>query len=445
MALGLNYRKLWAASAISNLGDGVRLTALPLLAATLTRDPVSVAMVTLAASLPWLLFALVAGAIADRTDRKRLMVGANGFRALVVGLLGLAILGGFESLLLLIVVSFALGVAETLFDNAAQAFMPALVVRDELERANGRLYAVEMVTNQFVGPPVGGVLYAMAAGLPFLLDAGSFAGSAFLVALIAVPRRVVERHSGGSRPSLRAEIAEGMRWLWSHRLLRTLAVMLGIMNMLTSAFYAIFVLFALEILNVDESQFGLLLVTFAVGAVLGSLLGARVSNALGPGTALFVSVLLSGLSTLVTGLVSSPWIASILFAISGFVGVLWNVITVSLRQSIIPDHLLGRVNSVYRFVGWGTMPVGATIGGVLARVFGLRAPFLVAGVVMTVMAFVALPIVTTRSIEAAKSHGADATGSGGAPLVAALPTDTHVAQPGGGGGEGVEGITAVDE
>ena len=221
--LGGRFAKLWSASAVSNLGDGVDAVALPLLAESLTRDPLLFAGVAVAQRLPWLLFSLQAGAIADRVDRRRLMAIVNAARAGLLAVFGVAVLLDAASIWLLYGVGFLLGVAETLFDNAAQSILPALVPRPALERANGRLMAAETVTNQFVGPPLGGALFSVAAAAPILLDAGTFAVSAGLIAWISgvyVTGRDTAA-AAGPRPRMRTEIAEGLRWLAGHRLLRT--------------------------------------------------------------------------------------------------------------------------------------------------------------------------------------------------------------------------------
>jgi MFS family permease len=406
--LGTNYLKLWSASAISNLGDGVRLTAMPLLAATLTRDPALVAGVSLASGLPWLLFALIGGAIADRVDRRGLMWSVQVVRMALMGLLSVAILVGWRDrslLYLLYAVAFLLGTAETLFDNAAQAIMPSVVSRDQLEKANGRLYAAEMVTNQFAGPPLGGFLFAAAFAAPFILDAASFAIAAVLIVLMNGAFRPA-RAEAQKRPTLRTDIAEGLRWLWRHKLLRTLAAMVGVFNLTFTATFSIFVLYALEILDLGPTGFGVVLAAGSGGSVVGSLFASRVARRIGTGPSLFLSVSVSGVAALITGLTSSAIVVGAMGFLVGVGVVLWNVITVSLRQSIVPDHLLGRVNSAYRLLAWGTMPLGAAVGGLMGRTFGLRSPwFLAAGALMT-MAVIALPVVNSKSIEAARAESA---------------------------------------
>ncbi len=403
--LGANYVRLWTASTVSNLGDGVTLAGLPLLAASLTRSPTGVALVSFAGTLPWLFFALLGGALADRLDRKRTMAVVDGFRMLVMGTLAVLVLTDSATLVLIGLVAFVLGSAETLFDNAAQAILPNVVARDTLETANGRLYAAEVITNQFAGPPLGAFLFAAASAAPFIVDAGSFGIAALVVLGLRGSFRPVRAGvADGTRSSIRADISEGLRWLRRHRLLRTLAIVLGVLNLLEAAVMAVLVLYALEILDLSKPDYGFLLTAGGVGALAGSLLGRRLSAWMGPGTLLVVAVLVIGAATLVPALVTNPIAVAISIAAVGAFGVAWNVVTVSLRQAIVPDVLLGRVNSAYRLLGWGTMPIGALLGGFLAETFGLRAPFVVGGAIPIVIAFAMIPVINNRTIAAARAQ-----------------------------------------
>jgi len=400
--LGADYRRLWTAAGISTLGDGVREAALPLLAASLTRSPGAVAAVAFAGSLPWLLFSLVSGALVDRADRRRVMWQVDSARALVMLGLATAVVFDATSIALLVIVAFVLGTGETLFDNAAQALMPAVAPRARLEEANSRLYAVQITSQEFVGPPIGSLLFAAAMAAPFFLDAGSFVAGAALVLGIRSGRRS-PRPEPGERRSLRTEIAEGLRWLWRHRLLRTIALMLGTWNLLTTASGAVFVLFATEDLHVSTAGFGLLFSAGAVGSILGSVFATRILRRVGSGRAMLAAVVISGLAYFVVALTSNAYLVGAMGAIGGFLAIVWNVITVSLRQAIIPDELLGRVNSVYRFLGWGMMPIGAAIGGVIASAFGLRATYWIGGAVLLAMALLTFRTVNNRAIAAARA------------------------------------------
>jgi MFS family permease len=311
-----------------------------------------------------------------------------------------------EHLVLLYVVAFALGIGETLFDTAAQSVMPAIVGRDQLSRANGRLYAVELTMNQFVGPPLGGILAGVAIAL-------AFAGSAFcyLVAAFALWSM-----SGQFRPErvspparLRTDIAEGLRYLRNHHLLRTLAFMVGITNLAFTGAFAVFPLYAVgegSELGLSEAGFGFLLTTMALGSVAGSALAPRIEKALGRANALFLTVVVGAIGVLMPGITSNAGIIALTFAAEGVTIVVWNVITVSLRQRIVPDHLLGRVNAGYRLLAWGTQPLGAALGGLLAEVTSVRTVFVLMAIPAACLVFFRL-VVTDAAIDAADvpAHG----------------------------------------
>jgi MFS family permease len=283
--LGPEYRKLWAATAISTLGDGMYLAGLPLLAAQLTRDPLAVSAVTFASWLPWLLVALLSGALVDRWDRRRVLWTVDLGRCALVGALAVVVLAGWASISLLATVGFLLGVGQTLFDSAVLAIIPTLVSRDRgrLERANGRLGAVMTAGQQLAGPPAGGVVFTVAAWLPFGADAVSFAASAALVVSLRGRFAVEQPDHAGSPRSLRAEIAEGLRFLLAHRVLRTLAGMVGAFALVFMAGVAILVLFAQQELGLGNVGFGLLLAAIAVGGLPGNLLAAAVGQHLRAG------------------------------------------------------------------------------------------------------------------------------------------------------------------
>jgi MFS family permease len=401
--LGPGYHKLWTAAASSTLGDGMFLAALPLLAATLSRDPLQVSLVSFAGWLPWLLFGLVSGALVDRWDRRQVMWTVEAVRAVLVGVLALAVLAGWASIALLAAIGFLLGTGQTLVDNAAQPFIPALVGRDRqrLERANSQLYGARTVGQHFVGPPAGGVLFSVAAWVPFLVDAVSFAVSS---ALVATVRGHFRPQDAGDAPraGLRAEIAQGLRWLFAHRLLRALAVLVGLMNLASMAGQAILVLFAHEQLGLGSAGYGLLLAAHGLGGVLGSLVATRLGRHAGTATLLLAAVLVRAVAWLVFGTVADAWIAGAMLGISGITGAVFGVVGVSLRQAIVPDPLMGRVVSAFRMLGYGAVPVGAILGGVAARTLGLRAPFLLGAAVLAAAALMALPAVNHRAVAAAR-------------------------------------------
>lgn len=431
--LGANYRKLFTSAVAANFGDGLMSVALIWLASAVTRDPIAIAVVGVASKLPWLVFSLPAGVISDRFDRRRLVAWMDVCRVVVIAGLGLLVLRYQDGLptpealaagapepasapimvTALIVASLLLGCAEVLRDNTAQTLMPAVVHKDQLEKANGRLWGAETTVNNFVGPPLGGVLIAIGLALPFLINAGLLAVSAALVFALAgtfTPGGAGAEARG--RIDWKGEISEGFTWLWNHRLIRTLAILLGLLNMLSNIAFITSVLYVQEVLGLYEGwQFGLVTTGFAAGAVIGSLTAERVTAKLSPGTSLVVSIVGMGGATLLMGLL--PWAVAFWLCgvAAGVFVVLWNVITVSLRQRLIPDRLLGRVNSVYRFFGWGTISLGALLGGalvtwgevLLAREWALRSVYLISGVLTLALVGYAARRVGTAQIRAAEA------------------------------------------
>lgn len=273
-----------------------------------------------------------------------------------------------------------------------------------------------MVMNSFVGPPLAGVLIAAAFSLPFFVDAGTFAVAAALVFLIAGefhPKKETGETSDVVQ-SFWTDLKEGVRWLWGHPLFRPMAIALGVLNGTMMMTMATFVLFAQEVLELDATRFGLLTTGVALGGVIGSIVAHSVSRVLGQGGSLFATILAGAGSLLVSGLTSSFWVFWAMGFVSAFTGTLWNVITVSLRQSLIPDRILGRVNSVYRFIGWGIMPIGSALGGVvvalaepaLGREWALRAPFLLAAAITAGLFAYAAPRLNSAQIDEAKQKAA---------------------------------------
>lgn len=438
--LGPRYMRLLGSAGAANLGDGIMTVAVVWLATSLTRDPLLITLVTLASRLPWLLFTLHAGVLADRYDRLRLVATMDVMRAGVVAALTLAVAAvqtdlpdpaevaaGTASapaagLLLtgLCVAAFLLGAAEVVRDNAAQTLLPAIVPKERLETANGRLWGVETATNSFLGPPLAGALVGVAAAVPFGVNAVLLATAAALVVSIArgTPRtpasgrdavpasdstssHLPAEGSTGSTGSdtWNSDIAEGFRWLWAHPVLRLLALSLGALNLLGAITSAVFVLFVQDVVGLFEGwQFGVILTGMATGGVAASIVGDRVAERLRRGTALAVSVTAMAAATMVIGVSSSAYVVWAAGAFEGFFVVLWNIVTVSFRQRIIPDRLLGRVNSVYRLFGWGTIALGSLSGGLivsaaeplLGREWALRSVFLLAaaGMLLVLMAVV---------------------------------------------------------
>ena len=425
--LGGGYRKLYAATALSNIGDGMAAIAYPWLATAITRNPLLIALVAAVQRLPWLLFTLPAGVITDRVDRRRAMVAMDFLRGLLTVVVAMAVLSKQGSLptpdevrevvgtrvglyVVLLVATLLLGCAEVLRDNCGQTIMPALVAPEHLERANGRMWSAEAVANTFIGPPIGSLLLIAMFSLPFFVDAASFFMAAALVALIPGIFRA-ERPEDSAPSSWRSELAEGVKWLWHNPLLRSMAIILGLMNMANTLSGSMLVLFAQDVLHVTPITFTLMGFGFAVGGIVGGYAAPWMSKKFGSGTCLSITLGSMAVMQLLVGL-SSWWpLVAVLFAVGTLLGSTWNVITVSLRQTIIPPHLLGRVNSVYRFFAWGMMPIGAALGGLVVIVaerytshtMALRWVWFVDAAIGVGLFVVGRRLLTTERLEAARA------------------------------------------
>ncbi len=385
------FRALFASASVANLGDGIAALAVPWLATLVTREPVWIGAISAAATLPWLLFALPAGVITDRLDRRALVLGADlvrlGFALALVALVAAAPAlplaedapARLPLILALIAIAFAIGTAEVFRDNAAQTLLPHLVDRRDLERANGQIWSTEEVMNKFIGPPAAGVLIATAVYAPFVAYAAAFALAALCVSRIpALPRT-----GPGPQGAFLVQLGEGLAWLRDHRRMLTLALMLAALNLVSAASIALLVLLSQEIYGLSAAGHGLVLAAGAVGGVAGSLAGPGIAQRLGPRRAVLLALMIMPVPFFLLAVTSSPVVAAIALFLELFAGMLWNVVTVSLRQRVIPDALFGRVNSVYRFFGWGAIPVGAFSAGLLVslieptlgREAALRVPF----------------------------------------------------------------------
>lgn len=404
------YWRLWWAAGISNVGDGAFVAAVPLLAVTVTHDPRLVSVISAATYLPWLLVSLHAGALVDRHDRVGLMWRPQAIQAVLVGVIAVLATLGHISIPVLAVLAFGLGACEVVVHNSAQAILPDLVAIPLLHKANGYQQTALTVGQQFVGPPLGGLLFAVAVAVPFGVDAVSFAVSAVLLATLPSRKRPVVEH-----PPMRAAIADGVRWLARHRLLRTLAILLAVNTFCFQLANTTLVLLATETLRLDARGFGVLLAAAAIGSVIGGLGNARLVTRLGAIPALITALAANVVVTVAIGLSPNAVVLGLLLGANGFVVTLWNIVTVSLRQEIVPSGLLGRVNSIYRMVGWGLMPLGALTAGFLAHRFGLRAPYPVAGALRGVALLVALPVLIRRGSAAASRHPRATTRSPGDP------------------------------
>ncbi|WP_280400187.1 MFS transporter [Nocardia carnea] len=379
--LGADFHKLWTASAVSNLGDGFAAVAGPLLVASLTSDPVAIAAAGLAQQLPWLLFALLSGAVSDRLDRRRLIVVVDVLRAVLVGGLAIAIATGTVSLVLLYCTLFLMGIGETLADTAVAGRLPAVVPADLLPAANARLGFTFSVINMWLAKPVGGWLFALSAAVPFGANAATFV----LAAMIAATMRPHSPPPPAESTGLWRDIREGVEWLWRHRRLRALILTMGVMQIPFCAAFATFVLYARDRLGLAEVGFGLLLTAHAAGALAGSALAARLERRLGLTLLLRAGLIAETATHLVLALTTNAWVAGATLAAFSVHAAIWGVVVATVRQREVPERLQGRIVSVHNLLDVTGVAAGTLLGGFLAHWFGPAGPFWIGFATMCVI------------------------------------------------------------
>jgi len=371
--LGRSFRWLLSATIVNNVGDGVVLAAGPLLVASQTRDPLLVSMALLSEYLPVLLFGVLGGAVADRFDRRRIVVAVNLGRSVVLLVLVGTIATGNVNIALVLVALFVLGTAETFADSASSTLLPGVVAREDLGIANARMQSGFLLTNQLVAPPIGAFLFAAGMALPFALNAAAFALGALLVSRVVTSTR--NELEARDPTSLRAEMAEGARWLLAHPPMRTLALTILTFNVTFGAAWSVLVLYAGERLGMDAVGFGLLTSAVAVGGVVGIVSYGRLVRRFSLGDIMRVGLLIETVTHLSLALTTSATVALATLVVFGAHAFVWGTTSEVVRQRAVPDALLGRVTGVYRVANIGGLVVGTLIGGLLARTFGITAPF----------------------------------------------------------------------
>ncbi len=381
--LGPSFFKLWSAGAVSSLGTGLATVATPLFVAHRTQSAFVVALAFFASTVPWLLFALPAGVLADRVDRRKLMVVVDVVRLGVLSLLGAAIVTGTVNLPLLYIVLFLDSTGEVLLRSAWSAMVPAVVAKDQLERANGWIMGGTTLTRDMISGPLGAFLFTVAASLPFLANAASYAASALFLALIPGTFRARPETGDAPRPPVRIrhDVVAGLRWLMGHRLLRTMAVLIGLLNVTLTAALSVLVLVARERLHVGSVGYGALFTCMAVGALIGSMIGDRLIRLVTATWTIRIGLIVEAGLHLVLATSTSAYLVGAGFMAFGVHGALWTIASNSLRQRLTPDEVMGRVGSAYLFVAAGGNCLGALLGGALASAFGLTAPYWVGFVV----------------------------------------------------------------
>ena len=426
-----NFNLLLTASTFSNLADGIAGFAYPWLFSLLTRDPLLISIVSVLVNLPRLIFVLYAGVIADKFNRQKILIftrlGQVFLTSIFIVLIYLNLDNipkevqfnepQFESKFLIIsaayLLAFMFGLLEVTRDNAAQAFLPQIVSKDNLPKANGRLFGIEIVTNNFLGTPVGGFLIGLSLITPFIFDTLLMLVSVFFITGI---KGKFERPEDINKDQNTSEmIKEGVEWLKNNTLLKRLAIYTGIANFFGSMQFPIMILFAQELIGLNAIQYSFLAYGAAIGGLVGSQVANKVNARLEESKTLLISVALFGIGMFAPYVTTNPFIVAGSFGLSSFGSVLWNVQAVSIRQALIPDNLLGRVNSVYRLLALGLNPIGAIFGGTIVKIldnsfsreFALRFPFLLGGIFMLILFLSAPRLLSQKLINETKNNTID--------------------------------------
>ena len=426
-----NFNLLLIASTFSNLADGIAGFAYPWLFSLLTRDPLLISIVSVLVNLPRLIFVLYAGVIADKFNRQKILMytrlGQVFLTSIFIVLIYLNLDNipkevqfnepQFESKFLIIsaayLLAFMFGLLEVTRDNAAQAFLPQIVSKNNLPKANGRLFGIEIVTNNFLGTPVGGFLIGFSLITPFIFDTLLMLVSVFFITGI---KGKFERPEDINKDQNTSEmIKEGVEWLKNNTLLKRLAIYTGIANFFGSMQFPIMILFAQELIGLNAIQYSFLAYGAAIGGLVGSQVANKINAKLEESKTLLISVALFGIGMFAPYVTSNPFIVAWSFGLSSFGSVLWNVQAVSIRQALIPDNLLGRVNSVYRLLALGLNPIGAIFGGAIVKIldnsfsreFALRFPFLLGGIFMLILFLSAPRLLSQKLINETKNNTID--------------------------------------
>lgn len=397
--LGRQYWLLWSASSVSNLGDGLRFVAFPLLAATLTRDPLLVAGVVVVEAIPWLTVGLVGGALADRVNRRTAMIASNVIRlAISAAFVGL-VLTDNATIVTLYAMVFAMASVETVFDSAAQALIPTTVNQDQLARANSRLLGARHITNRLIGPAVGGALFMVLPALPLIIDTATFALA--LVFLVRLARTDDEHDGRVDMTTLLRDTASGFRWLWNRPILVKLALLAAGTNGVLMLGTAVLVLFAEDTLGLDGTGFGLLLAVAALGSLIGTAVAEKIIGHTGLGWTIVGALIAFAVFRILFGLSTDAVLAGVLTCVTGACALVWHTAMSTYQQTVVPNQLLGRVFSVFRTMSWLAALTGALLGGIVARISSPGTAIVAGGILLLVIGLVSVRLVPriSRTLE----------------------------------------------
>ncbi len=371
--LGRSFRWLLGSSWISNIGDGIILAAAPLLVASETREPLLVASAWTLQFLPTVLFSLFAGVVADRVDRRRLIVLANIARVAVLGVLVATIVTGEVDIVVVLASVFVLGIAETFADTTTATILPMLVAKRDLGLANARVIAGMVTLNQLVGPPVGALLFGLGRSFPFVTQMVCVVVSILLVLRIQLPEHRLEKT--GDPRSIRKDMREGLAWVWHHAAVRTLVLTIVTFNVTFGAAWSVLVLYSLERLDMGEIGFGLLTSALAAGGIVGTVTYGWLERNVSLGNIMRGGLIIETLTHLALALNSIPWVAMAIMFVFGGHAFIWGTTSVTVRQRAVPTRFQGRVQGVYMIGVTGGIVLGSVCGGLIANRWGVTGPF----------------------------------------------------------------------
>lgn len=383
MSTELAFKRLWTANIFTNLADGLGKTAFPLLAITLTRDPLLISIIGALAMLPWLLFAIPIGAIVDNVDKRKALATTNSIRMLIAAILALLITTEQVTIFWLYLVTFVVGICEVFADTTSQSLIPVIVKNKELEKANSRMEMTFTVFQDFIGAPIGGLLYAVAIAAPFIANSLGFLIAALLCLSMPLPF-LINNKEFTEKPGFIKDIKFGINYLFTHKQLLRIVLITTTIGFCWAFASSTLILYLVEDLNLNPKKYGFLLTFNGLIVLLGALASPKTAKLIGRGLALALAISISSITILAQGLVTNIWLFLIPNAINAFWLPHWNILLMSTYQRLIPQELYGRIHGTRRTLVWGMMPIASFLGGLMAKT-DLRTPWLIGGTLATLV------------------------------------------------------------